>query len=319
MADDANLTAYFERIGFAGSIAPTLKTLEQLHALHPAAVPFENLDNLIDRPIRLEPANVQQKLIFEKRGGYCFEQNLFFKAALETLDYKVKVIAATILWNETDIAAAAERPPTHIALLVDIAGTNYLCDVGFGGPMLTAPLKLKSDAVQETPHEPFRLLNADGVWTLELDRGGEWRPIYRFTTAEISFEEIEAMNDKVERSPRFRDALMVARAEKGRRLMLANNRLSTLVTGESRQVKVLGTIEEMRQALSETFGIALPNSDKLDAALARFLPQAAAPAAEAVEAAPAGEAGETSAADGEAEGRDADVQQQQQQQQQQAS
>jgi N-hydroxyarylamine O-acetyltransferase len=312
MADDANLTAYFERIGFAGSIAPTFKTLEQLHALHPAAVPFENIDNLINRPIRLEPVNVQQKLIFGKRGGYCFEQNLFFKAALETLDYKVKVIAATVLWNETDLVAAAERPASHIALLVDIAGTNYLCDVGFGGPMLTAPLKLKSDAVQETPHEPFRLTNAEGIWTLELERGGEWRPIYRFTTQEISPDEIEAMNDKVERSPRFRDALMVARAEKGRRLMLANNRLSTLVTGENRQVRVLNSVEEMRQVLTESFGIALPNSDKLDPALARFLPQAAAPA-------PTAEA-EAEIAEAPAEAvTEPDAEMAQQQQQQQAS
>ena len=40
MSEEANIDAYFERIGFAGSIAPTLQTLELLHARHPAAIPF---------------------------------------------------------------------------------------------------------------------------------------------------------------------------------------------------------------------------------------------------------------------------------------
>ena len=69
MGEEANLDAYFERITFAGSIAPTLATLEQLHALHPAAIPFENLDSLLGLPIRLELRNLEQKLLFEKRGG----------------------------------------------------------------------------------------------------------------------------------------------------------------------------------------------------------------------------------------------------------
>ena len=69
MSDDANIDAYFERIGFSGSIAPTLQTLEQLHQLHPAAIPFENLDSLTDVPVRLELRNLEQKLLFERRGG----------------------------------------------------------------------------------------------------------------------------------------------------------------------------------------------------------------------------------------------------------
>ncbi|SFZ84249.1 N-hydroxyarylamine O-acetyltransferase [Devosia enhydra] len=297
MADDANLPAYFERIGFSGSIAPTLKTLEALCALHPAAVPFENIDLLMGSAIRLEPNNIQQKLIFEKRGGYCFEQNLFFRRALETLDYKVRPIAATVLWGEPEPGPDEERPATHLALLVDIAGTNYLCDVGFGGVTLSAPLKLKSDAVQQTPHEPFRLTNADGVWTLEVEIGAEWRKVYRFTTEEITFEDIEAMNDRVERLPRFREALMVARAEKGRRLSLANNRLTTHVVGENRQVRVISSLEDLKTVLAETFGIALPPAERLDPALARFFPQPSAAAEpEAVAEAEAAGAEDTSAA-----------------------
>ena len=71
MSGDPNIDAYFERIGFAGSIAPSLQTLEALQALHPAAIPFENLDPLMGVPVRLDLKNLEQKLLFEKRGGYC--------------------------------------------------------------------------------------------------------------------------------------------------------------------------------------------------------------------------------------------------------
>src|SRR5690349_12077583 len=96
MSDDPNIDAYFERIGFSGSIAPTLQTLETLHALHPAAIPFENLDPLMGVPVRLELKNLEQKLLFDKRGGYCFEHNLLFKAMLEDLGYDAAGLAARV-------------------------------------------------------------------------------------------------------------------------------------------------------------------------------------------------------------------------------
>ena len=278
MADDANLTAYFERIGFSGSIAPTLKTLEALQFLHPAAIAFENIDCLIERPVRLDAPSVQQKLIFEKRGGICFEQNMFFKAALQTLDFKVRTLAAEVLWNR-DETADPDAPPQlgHMLLLIEIGGVSYVADVGFGGVTLTAPLKLKADAEQTTNNESYRLTESDGVWLLEVKIGDGWRPVYRFDLAERGFAELEAMSDKVSLSPRFRDNLIAARAEKGRRFALANNRLTTYTIGESKQLRVLTSVAELRQALTDVFGISLPGSDRLDPALARLLP--AAPAA----------------------------------------
>ena len=58
--DDASLTgpldldAYLRRIGYAGSRAPSLATLDALHLAHATHIPFENLDILLGRPIRLD-------------------------------------------------------------------------------------------------------------------------------------------------------------------------------------------------------------------------------------------------------------------------
>ena len=100
MSDEANLDAYLKRINYAGSIAPTLETLETVHRLHPAAIPFENLNPLMELPVRLGLSDLEQKLIFERRGGYCFEHNLLLKANLESMDFAVTPLAAGVLWGE---------------------------------------------------------------------------------------------------------------------------------------------------------------------------------------------------------------------------
>lgn len=268
MSDDANIDAYFERIGFSGSIAPTLQTLEQLHQLHPAAIPFENLDTLIDVPVRLELRNLEQKLLFDKRGGYCFEHNLLLKAMLQDLGFDVIGLAARLNWG---LAPDDVRPNSHMVLLVDLGGTQYLSDVGFSGVTLTAPLRLKADVEQQTPHEPYRLVGGDPDWRLDIRIGEEWRPIYSFTTEEKSFEDYVGLNDSVQSDTTFRDNLIATRADKGRRVTLHNGELKIHVLGGATERRTLGGIAEVKDALSSLLGIPLPTSEKLDGALGRVL------------------------------------------------
>lgn len=269
MADEANIDAYFERIGFAGSIAPTLDTLTQLHALHPAAIAFENLDPLMGAPVRLELRNLEQKLLFEKRGGYCFEQNLLFMAVLQELGFEVTGLAARVLWGHPE---GQERPLSHMVLKVEIAGSDYLADVGFGRATLTAPLRLRTDLEQETPHETFRLLGGDPEWRLEVKIGEEWRPVYAFDMTARTFEDYVALNDRVQGDSNFRDNVLAARSEKGRRLTLRNRDLRIRpVEGGDGEVRILADVAEVKDALAGLFGIALPPSEKLDPAIARVL------------------------------------------------
>jgi N-hydroxyarylamine O-acetyltransferase len=272
LSEEANIDAYFERIGFAGSIAPTLTTLEQLHVLHPAAIPFENLDPLLHNPVRLELSNLQQKLLFERRGGYCVEQNLLFKAVLETLGFSVRGLGARVLWGHKE---GEERPLSHMVLAVDIGGSTYVADVGFGGLTLTGPLRLRADVEQQTPHELFRLLGGDPAWRLEARIGEEWRVLYSFDLEEKDFDDYQAMNDLTSSSPRFRDNLFAARSERGRRLALSNSRFNIHVPGAPTETRTLQSVGELREVLSGPFGISLPQTDRLDAALERVLTQGA--------------------------------------------
>lgn len=265
VTDEANLDAYLRRINYAGSIAPTLETLQELHRLHVNAIPFENLNPLMELPVRLQLSDIEQKLLVERRGGYCFEHNLLFKAVLESMDYPVTPLAASVIGAEP---VEGERPLSHMLLVVDVGGVPYLTDVGFGGSTPTAPLRLKADIEQETPHGRYRLLGGYPKWTLEWEIAGAWAPLYEFTLTPRTLDEYVAMNDGT--MVAFRDDLRVARVDGAKRVNLRNVRLNIHENGET-TTRILTNLLEIRDVLTNIFGIQLPETDRLDPALEKAL------------------------------------------------
>lgn len=265
MSDEVHLDAYLKRINYAGSIAPTLETLQMLHKLHPAAIPFENLNPLMARPVRLQLSDIEQKLVIERRGGYCFEHNLLFKAVLEDIDFKVTPLAAGVLWGHEE---GFEPALNHMALLVDVDGVPYLADVGFGGQVMTAPIRLRAGAEQETPNERYRLSGGEPVWRLESEIAGAWKPLFQFELTPRTLDDYIAMNDVAMGA--FRDFLIAARVDGPRRHALLNARLRTHENGAT-ETRMLTTLLEIRDVLTTTFGIALPDVEGLDPALEKAL------------------------------------------------
>ena len=272
MSDEANLDAYLKRINYAGSIAPTLETLETVHRLHPAVIPFENLNPLMELPVRLQLSDLEQKLLIERRGGYCLEHNLLLKAVLEAMDFKVTALGAGVLWGQPP--EHEPRGLTHMLLLVDVGGAPYIADVGFGGQTPTLPLRLRADVEQGPAGERYRLSGGHPKWRLDSEIAGDWRPLYEFTLAERTLDDYIAINDLTMAA--FRDDLVAARVEDGRRYALRNTRLNIHENGAT-ETRTLGSLLELREALTNVFGIQLPETDRLDPALEKALrPEAAA-------------------------------------------
>jgi N-hydroxyarylamine O-acetyltransferase len=145
---EIDLEAYFARIGYSGSGSPTLETLRHLAVLHPTSIAFENLDPLMKRPVRLDLPSLEQKLVNELRGGYCYEHNTLFEAVLRQLGFLVSSHAARVQWNASD---GQVRARTHMVLRVDLPEGPHIADTGFGLLTLTAPLRLQADVVESRP------------------------------------------------------------------------------------------------------------------------------------------------------------------------
>src|SRR5687767_10168065 len=122
-----DLAAYLERIGYAGTPHPDRTTLAPLQLAHATHIPFENLDILLQRPVRLDIESLQAKLVEERRGGYCFEHNLLFAAALEAAGFSVTPLAGRVRYR-----TRRTLPRTHMLLLVSVGGADWIADVGFG-------------------------------------------------------------------------------------------------------------------------------------------------------------------------------------------
>ena len=269
MSEDVKLNAYFERIGFAGSIAPTLQTLEALHSLHAASIPFENLNSILGLPVPLDQASLNHKLLTERRGGYCFEQNLMLLRVLRDLGFTARGHLAKVLWGRRDVEGLTTD---HMMTTVDVGGVSYLADVGFGGLLLTAPLKLKTEIEQEMAGTIYRLTGEEPTLRLEVKRDDHWWPAYEFDLGEVDDAGFEARNRDLNADPEWflHHHLLLEICTPGERRTLYDTRLTT-TSDSGVETRMLSSLPEMRETLTTLFNMNLPAAEGLDAAFGRIL------------------------------------------------
>jgi N-hydroxyarylamine O-acetyltransferase len=168
---------YFERIGWRGRLEPTLDTLTALLRAHMARIPFENLDVLLGRGIRLDLDSVYDKLVAARRGGYCFEHSTLFRAALDHAGFAPVPHAARVIM----ITPRSHAPRTHMFLSAAVDGRTYVLDPGFGGhgPLVPVPL-VENLEVRDGP-DVHRFTRRDGEWVLEARMAGAMTPLWMST------------------------------------------------------------------------------------------------------------------------------------------
>jgi N-hydroxyarylamine O-acetyltransferase len=246
-----DLDAYFARIGYTGARTPTLDTLAAIHFLHPQAIPFETLDALARKPPALDLPSLERKLVHSQRGGWCFEQNLLLQNVLETLGFRVKGLAARVMYNTP---GGTIRPRSHMLLRIN---DEYVADVGFGGLTLTGPLRLITGVEQATPHEHFRLMRQDELFVMEALVQNTWKPLYSFDLQPQHVVDYEVSNWHLATHPQshFTHNLLVARVTPERRYGLFNKELSIHhLHGESQRI-TLASDALLQATLEQTFNI----------------------------------------------------------------
>jgi N-hydroxyarylamine O-acetyltransferase len=230
MYDAIDIDAYCARVGYDGRLSVDAATLAALHEAHVGAVPFENLDIFLGRPIRLDLDHLAAKLIRDRRGGYCFEQSTLFKAVLDKLGFHTRILLARVR-----LGISRMVPRTHMLLEVDTPTGQYLADVGFGAQGLLRPLPMLPELVTHTPGAAFRLKHETGHWILEADLGEGWTDLYAFTLEPQYPVDIEMSNHYTATFPGsgFRKVLTAQRTRPDRRLTLKNDQLEIRRKGET--------------------------------------------------------------------------------------
>lgn len=264
-----DLAKYFARIGYDGPSEPTLATLSTLVERHTDSIPFENLDPLAGRTVALDPESLSRKMLDDGRGGYCFEHNHLFQDALTTLGFDVTPLAGRVMWMVPRDSHVTAR--THMLLRVDLADGPRIVDVGFGGVTLTGTVRLVVNEPQETPHERFRLSRVDRDFLLEVEIGDAWHPVYRFDLTRQHSADFEMSSWYLCNHPDsgFRRQLRVARASGGVRYALRDRTFTLHRRSGRREQRVLPNATALREMLTDTFGITVPDDPEIDAALER--------------------------------------------------
>jgi N-hydroxyarylamine O-acetyltransferase len=249
-----DLHAYLQRIGYGGDLKPSYAVLEAIHLAHATHIPFENLDILLKRSIRLDLEGLQTKLVKAKRGGYCFEHNLLLAAALEKLGFSVTRLAARVLYR-----TQRTLPRTHMLLLVSIEDAVWLADVGFGADGLLLPVPFRAGQEMRQFAWTYRLVEQAGLWMLQTQVEKSWLDLYAFSLEPQHLADYEMANYYLCTHPdsRFVQTLTAQRLAPTARHILRNRRL-LVDSGDTVTSRILADDEEVLAVLAETFELPFP-------------------------------------------------------------
>lgn len=266
----SNPALYLQRLGFDTPPPPTLEALRQLQLRHTGVFPFENINTLAGLPVLVDLPSIEQKLLHEGRGGYCYELNGMFFALLQMLGFEVRGITGRVVMGQPEGAWTAR---THRLNLVMLEGERYITDVGFGGMVPTAPLLLDTEDEQATAHEPYRIeRHADG-YTLFAKVANEWRAMYIFDLYRQEEIDYTVGNWYVSTYPQssFARQLMVARTGEGWRRTLNNSSFAIHRIGQESERREITGLDELVEVLNREFSIRLPEHAQVRRALAKLL------------------------------------------------
>jgi N-hydroxyarylamine O-acetyltransferase len=248
-----NLDRYLERLNYSGGVQPTEDRLEALHRAQAYTIPFENFDILLGRGITLEPAALYDKLVHRARGGYCFELNGLFLAALQAASFDARALLARVHLVD---------PPTgrgHQLILVTLQGKQWIADVGFGGPGLRAPIPFELNHVATQDGQTFRLVEAQpfGIM-LQTLTDAHWQNLYSFDLGQVFLADIAYGNHFTSTHPSsfFTFARVAALPRPNGRVSLFNRTLRR-VTPDGEHVQELDEGRVYLDALKTHFGIEL--------------------------------------------------------------
>lgn len=164
-----DLDQYFERIGFDGEAKADIATLRALHRAHALAIPYENLDVYLERPVDQDVTRIFRKLVHEGRGGWCYEMNGLLGWALREIGFAVTRHTGGVFRAEHGDVAFGNHL-VHTVALEESENQTWIVDVGIGD-FVKEPIVLREGEVSEGART-FRLEHmSDGSWRVHNTEG----------------------------------------------------------------------------------------------------------------------------------------------------
>lgn len=145
---------------------------------HVATFAFSSVGCQLGDNLPLDFESLYQRIVIERRGGYCFEQNGLLFGILEELGFSPKLFLGRVIHNK-DIHPGL----THRISIIEYEGEQYVLDVGFGflGPSFPIPM---SGIESHDGRRTFRITEpCPGEFHMQVLKGGDFFSLYRFELA----------------------------------------------------------------------------------------------------------------------------------------
>lgn len=254
-----DLDGYLARIGWEGSREPTFDTLAGVLRAHMVRIPFENLDVLLGRGIRIDVPSVYAKLVIARRGGYCFEHGTLLQAALVRLGFRPIAHAARVILQRP----RAEAALTHMFLTVEIDGRVVVLDPGFGGHAPLVPVPLLHGEARDGG-DLHRMVRQADEWELHAHISGISTPLWSSTiqpAEPVDFVMANHFVSTFSESP-FVTRLMLRAITPAARVSVMNREMTRRFDG-SEEKGVIPSRAALRTLLADDFGFDLPEVEQL--------------------------------------------------------
>ena len=246
-----NKNEYLRRIGIEeNEIAPTLENLKKLQRQHLLNVPFENIDIHWKRPILLDTNKFYEKIVGQKRGGFCYELNGLFNELLKEIGYQTKVVSARVFDGVKNFGAEYD----HLAILTKIGGEEFLVDVGFGS-FTAEPLRFVLDQEQADANGFYKIKKRGEEYFEVVEKKGEvWESEYIFKDFERDLQEFSEMCNFHQTSPEShftKGKICSLMTETGRKTLTDRNFIETK-NGEKKETEI-NSEDEFNEILKSEF------------------------------------------------------------------
>lgn len=260
MENGPDLDAYFERIQWGGGTRPTYETLAGVLRAHMSSIPFENLDVLLGRPIRLDLDGLQRKLVRARRGGYCFEHGTLFGAVIEALGFKpVRHTARVIMFTPRTAA-----PRTRMFLTVPVAEGTFVVDPGFGALAPRIPVPLLDGVEARIGSEAHWMARDGSHWILRTRTAQKEADCWLSTLEEDNLVDFEMGSHYVATHPSspFVNGMMMRALTADGRVTVANRDVN-IRCGDREEPVQLADRSALRTLLTTYFGFDLPEVERM--------------------------------------------------------
>ncbi|MFT3727249.1 MAG: arylamine N-acetyltransferase [Terricaulis sp.] len=252
-----NLQTYLDRVGFRGAPRADLDTLTRLHRGHLENVPYENLDILLQRALDFDPERIFEKLVLQRRGGWCYEMNGLFAWALETIGFRVTRMAGCVIRNRMGDAFTGN----HLVLLAHL-DRDYVADVGFGDG-LYAPAALSEGAIDQNGFVSKLERLPDAWWRFHNHQNCS-APSFDFRAEAADpalLQRISSILQTSEQSPFTQNIVLQRRFPD--RVEAIRNAFRISAYPDRMERRLMTSASEMLSEMRGVFGVDLPEAETL--------------------------------------------------------